>query len=181
MGDAKIKVYNLEAYSSPEIVEQSNKDWVEYGEDNDYFGFLINLFHSSPTNNAAIQGISDLIYGQGLDVVKKDKNLKGYLEFLKIFADEDVRRVCMDLKLLGAGVYHLTKSKDKKKYIKARHWPGQTIRPAVADKDGNIKNYYYSPDWSKIGVGEEPTKFAAFGFDENASESIMVIKKILNR
>ena len=36
-GNGEIHVVNLNSYTRPEIIEQYNKDYVEYGEDNDYF------------------------------------------------------------------------------------------------------------------------------------------------
>ena len=60
----------LASYTAPAIVEHKNKNWVEYGEDNDYYQYLIDLYHGSPTNNAAIKGIADMVYGLGLEVVK---------------------------------------------------------------------------------------------------------------
>ena len=33
-------------------------------DNNDYYSYLINLFINSATNNAIIQGISQLIYGR---------------------------------------------------------------------------------------------------------------------
>lgn len=32
-----IKIVNLNSYSTPEIIEQQNKDWIAYGADNNYF------------------------------------------------------------------------------------------------------------------------------------------------
>ena len=31
---------NLATYTSPEIIEVKNRDWVQYGADNNYFQFL---------------------------------------------------------------------------------------------------------------------------------------------
>ena len=53
-GNGEIHVVNLNSYTRPEIIEQYNKDYVEYGEDNDYFQYLIDRYNGSPTNNAAI-------------------------------------------------------------------------------------------------------------------------------
>ena len=62
--DSEIGVINLSTYTSPEVQEIANKDWVAYGADNDYFQFLIDRYNGSPTNNAAINGISQAIYGK---------------------------------------------------------------------------------------------------------------------
>ena len=58
---------NLSTYTSPEIEEVQGKEWIQYGADNNYFQFLIDRYNGSPTNNAAINGISQQIYGKGLN------------------------------------------------------------------------------------------------------------------
>ena len=72
-------------YASPRIVEEKNKDWVQYGEDNNYYQYLIDLFYNSPTNNACVRGVADMIFGDGPEVIKGDRHLDGYLDFKKIF------------------------------------------------------------------------------------------------
>ncbi len=49
-------ITNLAAYTSPEILEVTGKDWVAYGLDNDYFNYLINLYLNSTSNNSIING-----------------------------------------------------------------------------------------------------------------------------
>ena len=34
---SNIKIVNLSTYTSPKITETKNKDFVSYGEDNDYY------------------------------------------------------------------------------------------------------------------------------------------------
>ena len=68
-----LRVVNLSTYTSPEIVEKSNKEWVSYGTDNNYFSYLIDRYNGSPTNNAIINGISEMIYGKGLDALDSNK------------------------------------------------------------------------------------------------------------
>ena len=43
-----IRVVNLQGYTIPEIKEDYRNDWVTYGEDNNYFGGLIDNYLSSP-------------------------------------------------------------------------------------------------------------------------------------
>ena len=38
---SSVSFVNLSTYTSPEIVEAKNKEWVEFGADNNYFKFLI--------------------------------------------------------------------------------------------------------------------------------------------
>ena len=58
--DGKIHIVQLGSYSRPEIKEYYNDDFVAYGEDNDYFNHLIDRYNGGPTNNAAINGISEI-------------------------------------------------------------------------------------------------------------------------
>jgi hypothetical protein len=173
---SNLKFIQLETYTSPTIVEQKNKEWVEYGQDNNYYQYLIDLYYGSATNNACIKGISDLIYGDGLEVVRADRHLGGYLDLKKLFHEDCLRNAAMDLKMLGQCAIHLVKSKDRKKYVKAEHWAIQTLRPEKCNDKGEIEGYYFAPDWSKLKRGQKPHRFAAFGFDENATECVLVIK-----
>ena len=171
-----IKLIELASYTTPAIVENKNKEWVEYGEDNNYYQYLIDLYYGSPTNNAAIKGIADLIYGDGLEVVKADRHLAGYLDLKKVFHPECLRNCAMDLKMLGQYAIQLVKSKDKKRYVSAYHFPVQTLRPERCNEDGEIEGYYFAADWSKLKRGQKPKRFAAFGFDDNANECMLVVK-----
>ena len=106
---------NLSTYTSPVIKEVSGKDWIEYGADNNYFQILLDRYNGSPTNNAAINGISQAIYGKGLNA--SDSNLKPlqYAQMISLFKKETVRRLCYDLKLMGQCAVQIIYSKDRKK------------------------------------------------------------------
>ena len=171
-----LEFIQLQSYTAPSIIEQKNKDWVQYGDDNNYYQYLIDLYHGSPTNNACIKGIADQIYGLGLEVSGTSKNLPGYIEFKKMFGADDLRAVIMDLKMLGQASFQLIKSKDKKKYVQAKHFPQQTLRPAKCNDKGEIEKYYYYPDWANIKRGTQPTEIRAWGYDQNANECILTIK-----
>jgi hypothetical protein len=171
-----LEFIQLQSYTAPSIVEQKNKDWVQYGDDNNYYQYLIDLYHSSPTNNACIKGTVDQIFGKGLEVTRASRDLAGYIEFKKMFSSDDIRAIAMDLKMLGQASFQLVKSKDRKKYVQAKHFPQQTLRPAKCNEKGEIEKYYYCPDWANLKRGHNPIEFRAFGYDQNANECILTIK-----
>lgn len=171
-----VRFVQLSKYASPSIFEDKRNDWVGYGEDNDYYQYLIDLYHNSPTNNSAIKGIADLVYGKGLEAVKADRNLEGYLMMLKLFKPSCVRKIVMDFKMLGQASFQLIKSKDGKKYVQASHWPIHTLRPEKMSEDGDIENYYYHPNWSEAEPNDEVKKIPAFGHDDGANICVYVIK-----
>ena len=44
---SEVHMVNLSTYTSPKIKEVKNKDWISYGEDNNYYQFFkIRLFFS---------------------------------------------------------------------------------------------------------------------------------------
>jgi hypothetical protein len=171
-----LEFIQLQSYTAPSIIEQKNKDWVQYGDDNNYYQYLIDLYHSSPTNNACIKGTVDQIFGKGLEVTRASRDLAGYIEFKKMFSNDCIRAIAMDLKMLGQASFQLVKSKDRKKYVQAKHFPQQTLRPAKCNEKGEIEKYYYCPDWANLKRGHTPIEFRAFGYDQNANECILTIK-----
>ena len=171
-----LEFIQLQSYTAPSIIEQKNKDWVQYGDDNNYYQYLIDLYHSSPTNNACIKGTVDQIFGKGLEVTRASRDLPGYIEFKKLFSADDLRAVAMDLKMLGQASFQFVKSKDRKKYVQAKHFPQQTLRPAKCNEKGEIEKYYYCPDWANMKRNHTPIEFRAFGYDQSANECILTIK-----
>ena len=61
-----IKLVNLATYTSPQIEVTEKEDYVTYGPKNSYFQYLIDRYTGSPTNNAIINGVSQMVYGEGL-------------------------------------------------------------------------------------------------------------------
>jgi hypothetical protein len=172
----KLYVVNMASYTSPSVTEDKTKDYVQYGDDNNYYQYLIDLYYSSPTNNACIKGKADMVFGYGPEVIRGDRHLKGYLDFKILFSNDQVKKATMDLVMLGMCAFQLVKSKDGKKYAKAYHFPIQTLRPQKCNDKGEIEKWYYCPDWSKLKRSEKPQEFSAFGYDDNAKECMMVIK-----
>ena len=160
----KVHVVNFSSYTRPEVVEVQNKDWVEYGDDNDYFGYLIDRYNGSPTNNAAINGIADMIYGKGLDAVDGDSKPEQYAEMKSLFSKKCLKSVCYDYKMMGNAAFQVIYSKDRSRIAQVEHIPVQTLRAEKADEKGNIKGYYYSNDWSEVSNSKKNVKrIPAFG------------------
>ncbi len=75
-----IRIVNLNTYTTPEVKEFKNKEWVEYGDDNNYYQYLIDMYNASPTNNAAVNGISQMIFGRGLDATDNSQKPNEYAQ-----------------------------------------------------------------------------------------------------
>jgi len=93
--NSKFSFVNLSSYSTPEIVESKNKEWVEFGADNNYFKFLIDRANGSATSGACITGISQMIYGKGLDATDSARKPEAYARMISLFKKDDLRQFRM--------------------------------------------------------------------------------------
>ena len=168
-GNSKISFVNLSTYTSPEIVESKNKEWIEFGSDNNYFQFLIDRYNGSATNNAAINGISQMIYGKGLDATDSSRKPEAYARMISLFKKDVVRRLSYDLKLAGQCAIQVIYSKDKKTIQKVEHLPIETLRAEkCSEDDKEVQAYYYHPDWANIKPSEKPLRIPAFGVSKSS-------------
>ena len=173
-----LHIVNLASYNRPKISEDKNRDWVDYGEDNDYYSYLIELYTNSTTNNAIINGVSNMIYGKGLDALDSNTKPNEYAAMRSIFSDSCLRKITLDLKLLGEGSIQVL-YKDKK-VVKGEHFPRQTLRAEKCNEDGQIEAYYYYHDWAKLKRSDKPKRIAAFGFGNGTEPEIKIIKKYVS-
>jgi len=169
-----IHIVNLSKYTSPEIVEVKNKDWVNYGEDNNYFGYLINRYKGSTTNNAIINGMSKMIYGKGLDATDSNRKPDQYAQMRSIISKDCLKSAVMDRKLLGMASLQVTYDKGLVKKI--THFPMQTLRAEKCNEDGDVEAWYYHPDWDNMKPSDKPKRIPAFGFGNKKGNEIYIVK-----
>lgn len=168
-----IHVVNLSSYTAPEVIESKRYDWVEYGEDNMYFQYLIDRYNGSPTNNAAINGISEMIYGRGLDATDSKEKPGEYQEMVDLIKKDCMKKVCYDYYMMGQAALQIIYSKDRTKIAKVAHIPIETLRAEKAI-DGDIKAYYYSSDWTKVQKNDKPKRISAFGTSRDSIEILYI-------
>ena len=61
---SEIKIVQLQSYTAPEIKVSKRDNYVTYGSKNSYFQYLIDRYTGSPTNNAVINGVSQMVFGR---------------------------------------------------------------------------------------------------------------------
>ena len=169
-----LRVVNLSTYTSPEIVEKSNKEWVAYGNDNNYFQYLIDRYNGSPTNNAIINGVSEMIYGKGLDALDSNRKPEQYAKMISLFHKDCVRKLCYDLKLMGQCSMQVIYSKDRKTVARVEHIPVENLRAEKCNEKAEIEAYYYSDNWTKVKKADDCTRIPAFGYSNESIEIVYV-------
>ena len=170
------KILNFSSVTMPKAVESPSKEWVAYGEDNNYFQYLIDRFNGSAVSNAIISSVSDQIYGEGLSATNSDKQPLNYAKMRTIFRPNDLKRVAGDLKLLGQGAFNIVWNKGKTEILKAKHIPMQNLRPEKAT-EGEIKAWYYSDNWNEYRKERyAPKRIESFDGSRGEETQILVIK-----
>ena len=173
---SNIHIVNLSSYTTPEIKEYNNREWVSYGEDNDYFQFLIDRYNGSPTNNAIINGISELIYGKGLDATDSSRKPEQYAQMKTLFKKECLRKATSDFKMMGQCAFQVIYSQDHQMINEVYHMPIETLRAEKCNEDGEVEGYYYAKSWEDVNANKEtPTRIPAFG-SSNEGIEILYIK-----
>ena len=171
---SNIEFYNLSNYVSPDIKIQKDKEWVTYGVKNEYFDYLLDRYKGSPTNNAIINGISQMIYGKGLDATDSNKHPEEYAQAVTLLRKECVRKLVYDLKLMGQCAMQIIYSKDRTKIAQVEHMPVETLAMEKCGEDGEIKGYFYHHDWQNIKTQDKPQRIPAFGTSNEAIEILYV-------
>ena len=159
-----LRVLNLSTYTSPKIKETKTDNFVSYGEDNNYFQFLIDRYNGSATNNAIINGMSEMIFGRGLDATDSNRKPEAYAQMITLFHDDCVRRLSSDLKLMGQCAMQVIYSKDRKKIARVEHIPVETLRAEKCNEKGEIEAYYMHPDWANYKKNDTLKRIEAFGY-----------------
>jgi hypothetical protein len=165
-----VRMVNLSGYQAPEVIEDDRKDWVLYtngADGEDYFESLIEKYLGSPTNACCINGITEMIYGRGLDALDSKDSPEMYARMKMLLKPSCMRKLVNDYKLLGQGAVQVIYNKAKTKIVQVSHFPMETLRAEKAKK-GKCEAYYYHPKWSELKPSDKPKRIPTFG---NGSKS----------
>ena len=162
-----ISVIHLAEYNLPSISEQNNKDWIQFGDENLYPQYLLELYNGSSINNAIIKGVSSMIYGEGLDATDReesDSKKESWLALNGLLHNSPkntLKCLAFDLKLFGMCYVNTIWNRPRTKIIEFRHIPAQYMRSVKQDAYGKINEYYYSADWTNTRKNK-PRHYKAF-------------------
>jgi hypothetical protein len=158
-----IRTVNLSGYKVPSIHEERNKEWINYGDENDYFDDIIEKYLGSPTNSRCINGITDMVYGRGLEATDSLDKPEQYLKMKKLLPKRQIKRIVSDYKLLGQAAIQVTYKRGKREIVKVSHFPMECLRAEKANRKGIIEAYYYHPKWKNYKQSDKPKRIPSFG------------------
>ena len=140
-----------------------------YGHD-DFFNAVTAAFNVSTTNAAAVEGLTDLIYGKGL--YSHNEAFNDILQ--KLIPQEEIKRVSFDLKLYGNSAFQVYWNDEHTKIIKFFHVPIQNLRAEKIYSNPKIENYFYCTDWFDSRAVKHKKKIPAFGTSKEKCEILYI-------
>lgn len=166
-----LMVIKLENQKIPEFKQVKGKDWIYWGEENNYPDYLIGLFMRSSTHNAIVTGKVNYILGNGWTANKKglsvneQAKLNDFLRKINEYEtlNELSEKVFLDFELFNAVALEVIWDKGKRNFT-LNHLPINKLRT-----NEDESKYYYSKDWTERTQSEEKTglkEFNPFDFDK---------------
>jgi hypothetical protein len=147
----------------PIIVENGKKEWVEFGEDNLFFEYLINIFvERSITHRAVTDRKIDMISANGFDLTGLES--QAFKDFLLNNNDDDTledvtKKITMDYEVTDSFAIGVIWDVTGTKITQLYHIPIQSLR---YDKDyyrSKEERYFWmAEDWSSGGLKKSPAK-----------------------
>ena len=172
---SKVHVVNFSSYTTPVVKEVQGKDYVEYGDNNDYFGYLIDRYNGSPTNNAILNSLMDMTYGKGLDATDSAKKPSEYAAMRGLFTKSCLQKVVADYVMMGQCSMQVVYSQDHNTIVEVQHIPVETLRAARCNEDGDVEAYYYAKDWNEVSSRKEtPVRIPSFGTSKEGLEILYI-------
>jgi hypothetical protein len=166
---------NFSSYTTPVVKEVQGKDYVEYGDNNDYFGYLIDRYNGSPTNNAILNSLMDMTFGKGLDATDSAKKPSEYAAMRGLFTKACLQKVVADYVMMGQCSFQVVYSQDHNMIVEVQHIPVETLRAARCNEDGEVEAYYYAKDWNAVSSRKETAeRIPAFGTSKEGLEILYI-------
>jgi len=177
MSKHEFNVFGLPTHELPLFREKTGRDWVDYGYDNLYGDYLRDLYLGSSIQAAVVNGVSEMIYGDGLEATDREEKPEQWLKVQRLFenSDEDIlRQLCFDLKLYGQCYVQIIWNRVRTEVAELRFLPAHTVRTGVADAQGKIDCYYVSPDWSRMREPRyAPVKYPALDLEDRTEAAVV--------
>jgi hypothetical protein len=173
----------------PILRESNNNKFVNYGADNRYPDYLINLTKTSALHRTLIENKAKMVTGSDMTindmpVLEWLSTLSGVnsiriqnLFFNRKYPIRDwLKRASYDYQIFGAYTTECIWSSDFE-YVKVmKHVDTSKIRSGIINKDGEIDKYYYSRNWMGYTT-KDLTPYSTFDVDNTQDTNQIIYKR----
>jgi hypothetical protein len=127
--------------------EKKDKQFIKYGEDNQFPDYLISLFNHSSTHAACVNAVVEAVRGEGL--VTENEAILDRANRMGESWNDLYSKIALDYKLFGGFALEVIWSRDKTTIAEVYHIDFSYIRAKKKDNRGNCPGYFISNDWKK--------------------------------
>jgi DNA-binding MarR family transcriptional regulator len=164
----EIQVLTFAEAKQPEYKEKKGEGYMQYGQNNDYPQYLLDLFNKSAKHNAIIRGKVNYIVGNGWageEALVKKVNREESLNDL-------TKKVALDLELFGGAYIQVIWSVMGEQVAELWHCDYTKIR---TNKDNT--QFWYKEDWKATRNQEKAEVYAAFNPKNPIGVQILYVKE----
>lgn len=177
-----IKFLKFDQVPLPIYKEVKGKDYIYYGEKNDYPNYLLRLYNNSAKHNAIVTGKVDYICGNGWEVSTDDELAKAqaYSMMDKVnkhgeSLDEITKKISTDMTIFGGYYLQVIWSKDKTKIAELYHIDYYKVRTNADNSE-----FYVGDDWIKgdyVNAKPKYETYPAFDPERKVGSQILYFKE----
>jgi DNA-binding MarR family transcriptional regulator len=164
----EIQVLTFAEAKQPEYKEKKGEGYMQYGQNNDYPQYLLDLFNKSAKHNAIIRGKVNYIVGNGWageEAIIKNVNREETLNDL-------TKKVALDLELFGGAYIQVIWSVMGAQIAELWHCDYTKIR---TNKDNT--QFWYKEDWKATRNQEKAEIYNAFNPANPYGVQILYVKE----
>jgi len=148
----QVKVIKLASTKNPKFLYNKSKEYVSYGDENNYPQYLLELSNKSALHSAILdkkfKGVQGLGFSYEGDI---NKNLDNFLENPNPneSMEDLLEKIVNDLEIFGGYYLQVIWNKAGTKILELYHMPFEKIRTSKMNEKGQIETFYYCDDWKK--------------------------------
>jgi len=173
-----IKLFKFDQVPLPVYKEVKGKDYIYYGEKNDYPNYLLRIYNNSAKNNAIITGKVDYICGNGWTVKSEDEMQKakafGLIDRINTKQEslnELTKKLVTDLSIFGGYYLQVIWTKGTGEIAELYHVDYYKVRTNADNSE-----FYVSDNWIKNdNVNPRPDFETYPAFDPNNTTGTQIL------
>ena len=156
----------------PVFKESKSKEWVTYGEEDNYPDYLLDLFNNSPKHSAIVKGKVNYIVGNGFEIESDtEQEQEDFVNDKGDTLNMVLRKCALDLELYGGFYLEVIQKVNEDKVLS--HIPYHKMR---SSKDN--KKFFYMPDGNfKTGKKTDVVPLEAYDPNQNQEKSVVYYKE----
>jgi DNA-binding MarR family transcriptional regulator len=177
-----IKFFKFDQVPLPIYKEVKGKDWIYYGERNDYPNYLLRIYNNSAKHNAILTGKVDYICGNGWSVNADDpmEKAKAYGMINKVNSEDEslnelTKKLTTDLSIFGGYYLQVIWTKATGEIAELYHVDYYKVRT-----NNENSEFYVSDNWIKndnVNPRPDYETFPAFDPNNRTGSQILYFKE----